>query len=229
MNQSPCHPGRGDPYGAQRLRLLQGGAGRNGSESSSARSAGWPGATVPSPSVLAARASRAVSACSGCHGARSSALRWTAAATASQGSSGETGASDPNASSTPSSCSQRNAKHRSVRSGQKLSVRSRSSSRCAGWTLARMPSAAIWRESSRVISCACSIDPVAPVSAYAASASATAASPIACTATVRWCRLACRQQVAQPLAAEVRARPSRHRWRTANNTTPCGCSTTRPR
>ena len=61
----------------------------------------------------------------------------------SHGSSGETGASLPRTSSTPSSCSQRSAKQRSVRSGQKLSVRSRSSSRCAGCTLARTPSRAI--------------------------------------------------------------------------------------
>ena len=164
--------------------------GARGSASRRARSAGWPGATVPRPSVLAPSASAGVSDCSGCQGSRSSALRCTAAAIASHGSSGETGASLPRASSTPSSYSQRSAKHRSVRSGQKLSVRSRSSSRCAGCTLARTPSRAIARESSRPISWACSIDPRAPVASNSLSACSTAASPIAWMATSRRCRLA---------------------------------------
>ena len=108
---------------------------------------GEPGATVPWSSTEAASASRGVSACSGCHGSRSSPLRWTAAAIASHGSSGETGASEPIARVTPSSSIQRSAKQRSARSGQTRSVASRSSSRCAGWTLARMPRSASRRTS----------------------------------------------------------------------------------
>ena len=150
-----------------------------------------PAWTLPCPSTLAASASRTVNACSGCQGGRSSALRWTAAAIASHGSSGETGASEPRASRTPASTIQRNAKHRSARSGQHSSVTSRSSSRCAGWTLARSPSRAISGQRRRGVPAGrARSSPSAPVASYAASASRRARSPIAWVATSSPCACA---------------------------------------
>ena len=85
----------------------------SGSRSSSTRSPREPGRTVGCPSTEAASASRTVSACSPCHGSRSSALRCTRRPAPATDRVGDTGASDPSASSTPSSSIQRNAKHRS--------------------------------------------------------------------------------------------------------------------
>ena len=76
----------------------------------------------------------------------------------------ETGASEPSTTSTPSSSIQRSGKHRSARPGHSRSVTSRSSSRWAGCTLARTPSPAMRRTSSRVVSWTCSMPPRAPVS-----------------------------------------------------------------
>ena len=88
-------------------------AGRAGRASSSTRSPGDPtptvGCAVDRGGERLARRERLL----GVPGSRSSALRCTAAAIASHGSSGETGASEPIASSTPSSSIQRNAKQRS--------------------------------------------------------------------------------------------------------------------
>ena len=157
----------------------------------------------PRPSVLAASASATVRCCSGCHGVRSSALRWTAAAIASHGSSGETGASLPSTTSTPSSTkpAQREAALGAV--GPELSVRSRSSSRWAGCTLARIPERAIGASpraapAGRARSTRGPRSPRTP-----SSACHTAASPMACTATSRPLRPGVVERVVQALAGDV--------------------------
>ncbi len=172
---------------ARRRRATAAGSpGARGSASSRARSARWPGRTVPRPPVLAARASAAVSECSGYQAASPGSPRWTAAAIASQGSSRATGASEPRASRTPASISPRSGKLRAARcSPQIAAVTARSSSRWAGCTLATSPRADIRPISDARISCACSMLPDAPVPANASTARTTAASPMACRATER--------------------------------------------
>ena len=141
VDEAAGDPGGGDGHRAEAGGLVLGRAG--GVERGRRR--GAPGRRAcrraPNPGRRRRRPAppSAVSACSGCQAGRSSAERWTAAAIASHGSSGETGASEPRASATPSSTIQRSGKQRSARSGQISSVTSRSSSRCAGCTLATTP------------------------------------------------------------------------------------------
>src|ERR1700733_9401937 len=103
----------------------------SGSNSTSAASPGWPTA-IRRPSTDAAMACATVIACSGCHGSSPGSPRCTAVAIASHGSSGATGASEPRATSTPWSSSERSMKQRSARSAHTRSVVSWSSRRCAG-------------------------------------------------------------------------------------------------
>ncbi len=98
------------------IRRSRSGGVRTGSSSTTARSAGCPGATVDS--LEASIASAAVIACSGCHGARPSFARPTAAAIVIHGSSGATGASEPSRNVAPASSSARSAKDLDVRSPQ---------------------------------------------------------------------------------------------------------------
>ena len=128
---------------------------------------------------------------------------------------------------------ERNAKQRWVRSGQHRSVTSRSSSRWAGWTLARTPSSAIRGRSARSTSWACSIPPRAPVAENASSPRLSAASPIACSATRRPLRWRRGEELDQLLGGVVEpcpgGTPAGGRRGTACSSTPSGCSASRPR